>query len=194
LAAIEKEIYALAGHEFNIGSLPQLRKVLFEELKLPVQGRTGITGAASTDQESLEKLASLQLPGAQLPRKILEHRQISKLKGTYIDALPGLVNPKSQRVHTSFNQTVTATGRLSSTDPNLQNVPVRREMGQQIRQAFLPEPGWVLLTADYSQIELRLLAHFTGDEALCRAFAEKRDVHTAVAAQIYSVPEAAVTS
>src|SRR5439155_12507200 len=111
----------------------------------------------------------------------------------YVDALPGLVNRKSQRVHTSFNQTVTATGRLSSTSPNLQNIPVRREMGQQIRQAFIPEPGWVLLTADYSQIELRLLAHFSADERICRAFAEDRDIHGAVAAHIFNVPEAQVT-
>jgi DNA polymerase-1 len=194
LAAIEKEIYDLAGHPFNIGSLPQLRKVLFDELKLPVQGRTGVTGEPSTDQETLEKLAALKLPGAELPRKILEHRQISKLKGTYVDALPEMVNARTGRIHASFNQTVASTGRLSSSDPNLQNIPVRREMGQQIRQAFVPEPGWVLLAADYSQIELRLLAHFCGDEELTRAFAEERDVHTAVAAQIFHVPEAEVTS
>jgi DNA polymerase-1 len=194
LAGLEKEIYALAGHEFNIGSLPQLRKVLFEELKLPVQNRTGITGEPSTDQESLEKLAALDHPGAQLPRKILLHRQVAKLKGTYVDALPELVNPKTGRVHASFNQTVAATGRLSASDPNLQNIPVRREMGQQIRQAFVPEPGWSLLTADYSQIELRLLAHFCEDAELCRAFAEDRDVHAAVAAQIFAVPEGEVTA
>jgi DNA polymerase I len=194
MAAIESEIYELAGHEFNIGSLPQLRKILFEELKLPVQGKTGITGAASTDQETLEKLAALEHPNARLPRLILEHRQIAKLKGTYVDTLPGLVSPKTGRIHASFNQTVAATGRLSSSDPNLQNIPVRREQGQQIRQAFVPAPGWKLLTADYSQIELRLLAHFTGDAALCQAFAEDRDVHAAVAAQIFGVPEAQVTS
>jgi DNA polymerase-1 len=192
LKAIEEQIYALAGHPFNIGSLVQLRKVLFEELKLPVQGKTGITGAPSTDQETLEKLAALDHPGKELPRKILEHRQIAKLKGTYVDALPGMVNPKTGRVHTSFNQTVTSTGRLSASDPNLQNIPVRREMGQQIRQAFVPEPGWRLLTADYSQIELRLLAHFCGDESLLRAFAEDRDVHAAVASQVFGVPEAEV--
>jgi DNA polymerase-1 len=194
LSAIEKEIYELAGHPFNIGSLPQLRKVLFEELKLPVQGRTGVTVAPSTDQETLEKLAALDLPGAKLPRKILEHRQIAKLKGTYVDALPGMVNPITGRIHASFNQTVASTGRLSSSDPNLQNVPVRREMGQQIRQAFVPEPGWTLLTADYSQIELRLLAHFCGDDELCRAFAEDRDVHAAVASQIFHVPEDQVSA
>jgi DNA polymerase-1 len=193
LAALEKEIYDLAGHSFNIGSLPQLRKVLFEELKLPVQGKTGITGAPSTDQESLEKLAALNVPGAKLPRKILEYRQIDKLKGTYVDALPGLVNPRTERIHASFNQTVTVTGRLSSSDPNLQNIPVRREMGQQIRQAFVPEPGWQLLTADYSQIELRLLAHFCDDAELLRAFAEDRDIHAAVASQVFNVPEDKVT-
>jgi DNA polymerase I len=189
LAAIEQEIYQLAGHPFNIGSLVQLRKVLFDELKLPVQGRTGVTNAPSTDQETLEKLAALEGPNAALPRKILEHRQIAKLKSTYVDALPTMINPKTGRIHASFNQTVTSTGRLSSSDPNLQNIPVRREQGQQIRQAFVPEPGWVLLTADYSQIELRLLAHFCGDEGLRRAFAENRDVHAAVAAQIFGVPE-----
>src|SRR5205823_4495636 len=183
-------IYKLAGHEFNIASLKQLRTVLFDELKLPVQKRTGLTNEASTDQESLEKLAALGHP---LPRKIIEHRQVSKLKGTYVDALPALVNPRTGRVHTSFNQTVASTGRLSSSDPNLQNVPVRREQGQQIRQAFIPEEGWTLITADYSQIELRLLAHFCGDEALRQAFAEDRDVHTLVAATIFAVDPAAVT-
>jgi DNA polymerase-1 len=193
LAAIEQEIYELAGHPFNIGSLVQLRKVLFDELKLPVQGKTGVTGAPSTDQETLEKLAALDNPNSTLPRKILEQRQIAKLKSTYVDALPEMMNKKTGRVHASFNQTVASTGRLSSSDPNLQNIPVRREQGQQIRQAFIPEAGWVLLTADYSQIELRLLAHFCGDETLRQAFAEGRDVHAAVAAQIFSVPEQEVT-
>jgi DNA polymerase-1 len=189
LEAIEQEIYDLAGRRFNIASLPQLRQVLFDELKLPVQRKTGITGAASTDQDTLEKLA----PKHPLPRKILEHRSIAKLKGTYVDALPALVNPDTGRVHASFNQTVAATGRLSSSDPNLQNIPIRSELGGQIRQAFIPEEGWVLLTADYSQIELRLLAHFSGDEELRRAFAEKRDIHSAVAAQVFGVAEADVT-
>jgi DNA polymerase-1 len=189
MAAIEKEIYELAGHPFNIGSLVQLRQVLFDELKLPVQSRTGITGAPSTDQETLEKLAALNQPGAQLPRKILEHRRLAKLKGTYVDALPDMINPKTGRVHASFNQTVAATGRLSSSDPNLQNIPIRREQGQQIRQAFVPQEGWLLLTADYSQIELRLLAHFCADETLRRAFAEGRDIHAAVASQIFGVAE-----
>src|SRR5437868_13051837 len=189
LAGIEQEIYALAGHEFNIASPKQLRTVLFEEMKLPPQRRTGITGEASTDQETLERLAAM---GHALPRKIVEHRQIAKLKGTYVDALPELVNPDTGRVHASFNQTVAATGRLSSSDPNLQNIPVRTEQGRQIRQAFLPEPGWLLLTADYSRIELRLLAHFCGDPGLRQAFADDRDVHALVAAQIFGVPEAEV--
>jgi DNA polymerase-1 len=194
LTQIEEEIYTLAGRRFNIGSLVQLRQVLFDELKLPVQKKTGTTGAASTDQETLERLAALDRPEARLPRKILEQRQIAKLKSTYVDALPELVNPKTGRIHTSFNQTVTSTGRLSSSDPNLQNIPVRREMGQQLRQAFLPAEGWLLLTADYSQIELRLLAHFTGDEALRRAFTEGRDVHTLVAAEVFGVPTAEVSA
>lgn len=194
IEAIEKEIYALAGRPFNIGSLPQLRTVLFDELKLPVQGRTGITGAPSTDQETLEKLAALDVPGSALPRKILEHRQLTKLKSTYVDALPEMILPETGRVHASFNQTVAATGRLSSSDPNLQNIPVRRERGQQIRQAFIPEAGWKLLTADYSQIELRLLAHFCGDETLAGAFTEERDIHAAVASEIYGVEQKDVTA
>jgi DNA polymerase-1 len=191
LIGIERAIHELAGHPFNIASLKQLRQVLFEELKLPTQRRTGITGEASTDQETLEKLAAL---GHELPKKIVEYRQLAKLKGTYVDTLPDLVNPDTGRIHASFNQAVAATGRLSSSDPNLQNIPDRREMGRQIRQAFLPEAGWQLMTADYSQIELRLLAHFTSDEALRRAFAEDHDIHTAVAGQIYGVPEPQVTS
>jgi DNA polymerase-1 len=190
LAGIERAIHDLAGHPFNIASPRQLRQVLFDELKLPTQRRTGITGEASTNQETLERLAALGHP---LPKKILEHRHIAKLKGTYVDALPDLVNPATGRVHASFNQTVAATGRLSSSDPNLQNIPVRTEQGRQIRQAFVAEEGRVLLTADYSQIELRLLAHFCGDEELRRAFAEDRDIHASVAAQIFGVPEDEVT-
>jgi DNA polymerase-1 len=191
LAGIEQEIYQLAGHPFNIASPKQLRTVLFQELRLPTQRKTGISGEASTDQNTLERLAAL---GHALPKKILEYRQIAKLKGTYVDALPDLINPATGRIHASFNQTVTATGRLSSSDPNLQNIPVRREQGRQIRQAFLPAPGWRLLTADYSQIELRLLAHFCGDAALRQAFAEDGDIHTSVAAQIFGVPEREVTA
>lgn len=190
LAAIEAEAHALAGREFNLASPKQLREILFDDMNLRVQKRTGTTGQASTDQESLERLAALGHP---LPRKLLEHRQVAKLKGTYVDALPALVNPRTGRVHTSFNQTVAATGRLSSSDPNLQNIPARTEMGRQIRQAFVPRDGWVLLTADYSQVELRLLAHFSGDDHLRAAFADDKDVHTLVAAEIFKVPEAAVT-
>jgi DNA polymerase-1 len=190
MEVLEKEIYQLAGHEFNIASLKQLRQVLFDELKLPVQRRTGITNEASTDQETLETLAEKH----ELPRKLLEHRKIAKLKGTYVDALPELVDPGTQRIHTSFNQTVAATGRISSSEPNLQNIPIRTELGGQIRQAFLPEDGWVLLTADYSQIELRLLAHFCGDEALRQAFAADHDIHASVAAQIYGIEEKDVTA
>jgi DNA polymerase-1 len=191
LTGIEQDIYRLAGREFNIGSLLQLRKVLFDDLQLPTRRRTGVTRQASTDQEALEELAQ---QGHELPRKLLEHRRIAKLKSTYVDALPKLVHPRTRRVHASFNQTVAATGRLSSSDPNLQNIPIRTEQGGQIRQAFVPEPGWVLLTADYSQIELRLLAHFCGDEVLRQAFAADHDIHATVAAQVFGVPEKDVTS
>jgi DNA polymerase-1 len=190
LQVMEKEIHDLAGHPFNIASPKQLRTVLFDELKLPAQKRTATAGEASTDQETLERLAALH----PLPRKIIEHRQIAKLKGTYVDALPALINPNTCRVHTSFNQTVAATGRLSSSDPNLQNIPARTDLGRQIRQAFVPREGWRLVTADYSQVELRLLAHFSGDANLTRAFAEGRDIHETVAAQIFKVEPEHVTA
>jgi DNA polymerase I len=189
LEGIEKDIYRLAGRQFNIASLKQLRQVLFDDLKLPPQRKTGITGEASTDQETLEILAR----DHELPRKILEQRQIAKLKSTYVDALPALVHSQTGRLHASFNQTVASTGRLSASEPNLQNIPARTERGREIRQAFLPEKGWLLLTADYSQIELRLLAHFSGDETLRRTFAEGGDIHAAVAAQIFGVAEKDVT-
>ncbi|MGL6075134.1 MAG: DNA polymerase I [Fimbriiglobus sp.] len=191
LESLETVIHELAGVKFNIASPKQLREVLFDQMKLPKQKKTGTTGEASTDQESLERLAAL---GHELPRKMIEHRQIAKLKGTYVDALPAILNPKTKRLHTSFNQTITSTGRLSSSDPNLQNIPTRTEMGQQIRKAFIAAPGHVLLAADYSQIELRLLAHFCGDANLQRAFAEDRDIHASVAAEIFRVPEAEVQS
>jgi DNA polymerase-1 len=189
LAAIKAKIYELAGREFNISSGPQLRQVLFDELKLPVTKKTP-KGEPSTDAEVLEELA----PRHPLPRLIVEYRQLDKLKGTYLDALPLLVHDDG-RIHTSFNQVVAATGRLSSSDPNLQNIPARTEDGRQIRQAFVAGfPGWSLLTADYSQIELRVLAHYSKDEALVRAFAEDHDIHAAVAARIFGVPEPEVTS
>ncbi|MBO0700674.1 MAG: DNA polymerase I, partial [Zavarzinella sp.] len=190
LAGLEKRIHELAGKEFNIASLKQLRDILYKDLKLPVLKRTDLSNEPSTDQETLEKLAAL---GHAVPKTIIEHRQISKLKGTYVDALPALVNPKTGRLHTSFNQTVAATGRLSSSDPNLQNIPARSDMGREIRQAFLPQDGWVLITADYSQIELRLLAHFSGDEQLRQAYADGHDIHAQVAGQIFNVNPKAVT-
>lgn len=187
--ALETEIVKQAGGEFNIASGPQLRKILFEDLKLPVRQKTP-GGEPSTAQDVLEELAALH----PLPRLIIEHRGLSKLKSTYLDALPQLVHPDG-RVRASFNQVVAATGRLSSSDPNLQNIPVRTEDGRQIRQAFVPgEPGWELLTADYSQIELRVLAHFSRDRALVQAFESDQDIHTVVAAKIFGVAEKDVNS
>jgi DNA polymerase-1 len=182
------EIYKLAGAEFNINSTKQLQHILFEKLQLKPVKKTK-TGY-STDVEVLEKLAPLD----PLPRTLLEYRQLQKLKSTYVDALPRMVNPVTGRVHTSFNQTVAATGRLSSSDPNLQNIPIRTEMGGQIRRAFVPgKPSHLLLSADYSQIELRLVAHISGDEELISAFHEGRDIHTATAARILHVDPEDVT-
>lgn len=188
LAALEQEIYRLAGHRFNIGSPKQLQRVLFEELGLKPISKTK-TGL-STDADVLEELQQLH----PLPARILEYRQYAKLKSTYVDALPQMVHPHTGRVHASFHQAVTATGRLSSSDPNLQNIPVRGEAGREIRAAFVAgEPGWLLLAADYSQIELRVLAHYSGDERLCEAFARDEDIHAQVASQIYHVPLDQVT-
>ncbi|HVU88179.1 MAG TPA: DNA polymerase I [Pirellulales bacterium] len=189
VAAAEKEIYALAGHEFNVASPKQLQQVLFTEQKLPALRRT--KSGPSTDASVLVELAA-QHP---LPAKIIEFRQYSKLKNTYVDALPGLVNPRTGRVHTTFQQAVAATGRLGSSDPNLQNIPIRTREGRDIRSAFLPGPAdWRLLSADYSQIELRVLAHFSRDETLCAAFERGDDIHTQVAAQVFGVPFDDVTS
>jgi DNA polymerase-1 len=189
IAALELEIFALAGHEFNIASPKQLQTVLFDEQHLPVIKKTK-TGP-STDVEVLEELALSHA----LPAKIIEHRQYSKLKGTYVDALPKLVHPRTGRVHTTFNQVVAATGRLSSNDPNLQNIPIRAEEGREIRSAFLPgQPDWLLLAADYSQIELRVLAHFSADETLRAAFERDEDIHSRVASEVYGVPIDDVTS
>jgi DNA polymerase-1 len=188
LVAVEREIHALAGHEFAINSPLQVRRVLFDELGLPVVKRTK-TGP-STDAEVLEELAARH----PLPRMLLEHRKYAKLKSTYVDALPALIHPATGRVHTSFNQTVTATGRLSSSDPNLQNIPVRTAEGQQIRAAFRPrETGWKFIAADYSQIELRMLAHLAGDAAMREAFAAGEDIHTRTAALVHGVEAGAVT-
>lgn len=193
LATLEAEIHGMAGFAFNINSVPKLREILFKQFKFKPIRKTDIGGESSTDQETLEQLARQDHPHVGFLRKLLEHRKIVKLKGTYVDALPALVNPQTGRIHTSFSQTAAVTGRLSSSDPNLQNVPIGSEMGAQIRRAFLPEEGWQLLTADYSQIELRLLAHFSGDKALQHAFAEERDIHAAVAGQIFNVEEHHVT-
>jgi DNA polymerase-1 len=178
----EERIYMLAGESFNINSSQQLGKILFDKLKLPVIKKTK-TGA-STDVDVLTRL-SLQ---HELPLEILTYRNLSKLKSTYIDALPRLVHPKTGRIHTSYNQTVTATGRLSSSDPNLQNIPIRTDEGSRIRQAFIPEKGWSIASADYSQIELRLLAHLSRDETLVEAFKREEDIHARTASEIFGVP------
>ena len=190
LAALEKAVYKEAGHDFAINSPQQLATVLFDELGLKSIKKTAKGKRPSTDAGVLEELARHH----HLPQLVLEYRQLAKLKGTYVDALPDLVDRQTGRIHTSFNQTVTATGRLSSSEPNLQNIPIRTEEGRQIRRAFVPgRKGWVLLAADYSQIELRMLAHYSGDPALIRAFAEDRDIHTFVAGQIYGIEEGEVT-
>jgi DNA polymerase-1 len=188
LEALLREIHALAGEAVNPNSPKQLATVLFEKLKLPPVKRTK-TGY-STDVDVLEELAL----GHPLPGKILEYRQLAKLKGTYADALPALVHPRTGRIHTSFNQLVAATGRLSSSNPNLQNIPVRNELGRRIRQAFVPEEGWRFVAADYSQIELRILAHVTEEPALLEAFRQGADIHTRTAAQIMGVAPEAVTA
>jgi DNA polymerase-1 len=193
LERVEKEIHILAGKPFQISSLPQLRAVLYDDLQLPMLKKTGVSKEASTDQETLEKLAVLDHPGAAIPKKILEFRQLAKLKSTYVDAIPELIQPSTGRIHAAFNQTVTATGRLSSSTPNLQNIPVRREMGQQIRKAFLPKEGWTLVSADYSQIELRLLAHFCDDKNMIKAFEDEKDIHSQVASEIFAIPETMVS-
>jgi len=180
---VEQEIYAAAGQEFNINSNLQLREILFDKLNLPVLKKTS-TGA-STDATVLQQLAE---EGHQLPVLLMEYRELSKLESTYIDSLPLYVHPKTGRLHTSLSQTVAATGRLSSSDPNLQNIPIRRELGRDIRRGFIPRKDWTLLAADYSQIELRLLAHLSGDPAFVQAFQSGGDIHRQTAALIFDVP------
>ncbi len=180
LDGLGREIYALAGGEFNINSPKQLREVLFERLSLQPTKKTK-TRAVSTAMEVLEELALVH----DLPRLVLRWRSVQKLKGTYVDALPGLVNPVTGRVHTTFNQAVAATGRLSSSDPNLQNIPIRTAAGREIRAAFVAEPGHVLISADYSQIELRVLAHLSGDAALAEAFRDGVDIHDLTAGRVF---------
>lgn len=187
ISALEGEIYAIAGNTFNIASSDQLSDVLFGKLGLPTQGlETTKTGRYSLTAEVLEKLRSSDQ--SLIIERILQHRQFSKLKSTYIDALPELINPRTGRVHTSYNQLGAATGRLSSVEPNLQNIPTRTEEGREVRRAFVAAPGHVLVAADYSQIELRVLAHITEDPNLLQAFHEDQDIHAATAAQLFGVP------
>ena len=183
LDQLESSIYSIAGEDFNIRSSQQLGKILFEKLKLPVQKKTKKKTGYSTDVDVLEILAEQH----ELPALILRHRTLAKLKSTYTDALIDLTNPETGRIHTSYNQTVTATGRLSSSEPNLQNIPVRTDEGKEIRKAFIPRKGWYLLAADYSQIELRILAHYSDDKILIKAFKEDEDIHTRTATEVFQV-------
>jgi DNA polymerase-1 len=186
---LTEEIHSLAGKPFNISSPQQLGKVLFEDLKLPAPARYGKGKTISTAADILEELAA----DHEIVKKVLEYRQLTKLKGTYVDALPELIHGDSGRLHTSFNQAGAATGRLSSSNPNLQNIPIRTELGREIRAAFVPRDGWKLVVADYSQIELRLLAHMSRDAVLLDAFREGEDIHTRTAAEVFGVGPMAVT-
>jgi DNA polymerase-1 len=187
--ALEQQAFQLAGQPFNLGSPKQLGEILFDKMKLPTVRKTA-TGQPSTDEDVLTQLAA-DYP---LPKVLLEHRALSKLKSTYTDKLPQMVNPRTGRVHTTFSQATAVTGRLASTDPNLQNIPVRTAEGRRIREAFVAAPGSVIVSADYSQIELRIMAHLSSDPALLRAFHEGADIHRATAADIFGVPLADVTT
>ena len=189
MVALEREAYELAGQPFNLGSPKQIGEVLFGKLGLPVKKKTA-TGAPSTDEEVLAELAA-DYP---LPARLLEHRSLAKLKGTYTDKLPLMVNPATGRVHTNYAQAVAVTGRLSSNEPNLQNIPIRTPEGRRIREAFIAPPGHVIVSCDYSQIELRIMAHLSGDEALRRAFAQGLDVHRATAAEVFGVDPETVSA
>jgi len=188
LSRLTGEIHDLAGHAFNLNSPQQLRVVLFEELDMPVVKRT--RSGPSTDISVLEQLA-LDHP---LPEKIIEYRRLQKLRSTYVDVLPRMAHPETGRIHTSFNQAVTATGRLSSSNPNLQNIPVRTELGRNIRRGFVPKEGWRFVSADYSQVELRLLAHLSGDPNLIEAFERDQDIHSRTAARLFGIPDDQVTA
>lgn len=188
LEKIAEEVYAQVGFRFNLNSPIQLREILFDKLGLPQKKMTK-SGEASTDVEVLTELSKFH----PVPEKVLEHRGLSKLKSTYIDSFPKLINPRTGRIHTSFNQAGTSTGRLSSSDPNLQNIPVKTPEGRRIREAFIPEDGFLLLSADYSQIELRLLAHFSEDDSLVSAFLAGSDIHNRTASEIFGVSEDLVT-
>ncbi len=189
IASLTGEIHCLAGRPFNVSSPQQLGKVLFEDLGLPAPVKYGRGKTVSTAADVLEALAA----DHEIVRKVLEYRQLTKLKGTYVDALPALIDPGTGRLHTSFNPAGAATGRLSSSNPNLQNIPIRTELGREIRAAFVPRDGWKLVTADYSQIELRLLAHFSGDPLLTESFRHGEDIHTRTAAEVMGVPPMMVT-
>jgi DNA polymerase-1 len=189
LMELEKEAHALAEQPFNLNSPKQLGEILFEKLKLPVVKKTP-SGTPSTDEEVLQKLAE-DYP---LPKLLLDYRSLSKLKSTYTDKLPRMVNPSTGRVHTNYGQAIAVTGRLSSNEPNLQNIPVRTAEGRRIREAFIAAPGNVIVSADYSQIELRIMAHLSGDEGMLRAFAAGEDIHRATAAEIFGVPLTEVSS
>ncbi len=186
---LEREVHELAGEEFNLGSTKQLQEILFNKLSLPVLKKTP-KGAPSTSEEVLQELA-LTYP---LPKLLMEFRVLSKLKNTYTDKLPKMINPRSGRVHTSYHQAITATGRLSSTEPNLQNIPIRTEQGRRVRQAFIARPGYKIVAADYSQIELRIMAHLSQDEGLLKAFSQGKDIHTATAAEVFNVSLTDVTT
>jgi DNA polymerase I len=186
---LQRQAHALAGREFNLDSPKQLQAILFDELGLQAKLKTP-TGQPSTNEEALEAIADTH----ELPRLILDYRGLAKLRSTYTDKLSGIVNPRTGRVHTSYHQGAVATGRISSSDPNLQNIPVRTEEGRRIRQAFIAPPGWKVLAADYSQIELRIMAHLSGDEGLLRAFHEGGDVHRATAAEVFGLPPAEVST
>jgi len=190
MVALEREAFEIAGEEFNLGSPKQLGAILYEKLGLPVLKKTG-KGQASTAEEVLAKLAEDDYP---LPKVLMQYRSMSKLKSTYTDRLPEQINPRTGRIHTSYHQAVAATGRLSSSDPNLQNIPVRTAEGRRIRQAFVAPKGYKLLAADYSQIELRIMAHLSKDEGLLNAFRDNLDVHTATAAEVFKVELGEVTS
>ncbi len=191
LAELEETIHRLAGHPFNVNSTQQLSEVLFHELGLPLTATSKLkSGAYSTASDVLERLRGLH----PVVEAVINYRELSKLSSTYVDALPRLVSTRTGRVHTSFNQTATATGRLSSSDPNLQNIPIRTDVGRQVRQAFITDPGWVLLAADYSQVELRILAHLSDDPGLLEAFAQEEDIHASTAATLFGVPTSQVTA
>jgi DNA polymerase-1 len=190
LDALEGSIHGLAGEAFNIKSSQQLGRILFEKLQLPVQKKTKKKTGYSTDVNVLTALAEYH----ELPALILKHRTLAKLKSTYADALIELVNPETGRIHTSYNQTVAATGRLSSSNPNLQNIPIRTEEGRKIRQAFIPRKDWYLVSADYSQVELRILAHCSEDDILIQAFGEDEDIHTRTACEVFQIEPESMTT